>query len=340
MHRAHLRRSRYLVAIATGLALTATLSAAPATAQSPGFASQPRSTAEVAPLSADIEITRTVVDASGDRVVQQETNRFFRGSDGRTRTEAGSTVTIYDPTDQTTIVLDTDTRTYHERSRDTSSLRPQADLDITGNQQLSSPPRMLGRAVMEGVLAEGREYTVTSPTSAGMSGQEYVVTQWLSAEVQLPLRSRVQQPTGEVLEQAYTNLRVGVEPAGSLFEVPTGYRESDPTAAQPQAMCPVTWTSTVLLVSTGPFLGAGSVLAATDPGVGCLFIADAAVFELPLDGFPVTPLGLPVDEWFVFDTGLPVPFLPWVAFGFVGFVANDGSGDLTPVEALVILDIF
>lgn len=85
------------------------------------------------------------------------------------------------------------------------------------------------------------------------------------------------------------------------------------------------------VLSIGPFLGSSSVPAVTDEG--CTFVADAGQFYLPLDGFPTLPLGLPVDEWFVYDTGLPVPFLPYTTFGAVYFAADDDNDGPTVVAS-------
>jgi hypothetical protein len=342
MYRAQLRRPWHAAVLAVGVALTAVLSAAPAAAEAPSGLGHPaRAAVEVVPLSADLTITRTTVGADGELRVERETSRLYRDSLGRTRTEDGSSVTINDPTTQTTVRLDPEARTFRRMTPDRSTLEPSAPRGtIARHQRLASPPRLLGEAVVGGVLAEGREYTVTVPAREGLPARVHEVTTWLSADLQLAVQTRVVAESGEVYEQTYTDIRAGSEPAAALFQVPAGYQQADPTAAGPtQATCPISYPDPVVITSFGSFLGAGFVTAFTDANAGCLFVADAAVFELPLDGFPTTALLQTVDEWFVFDTGLPVPFLPYTAFGDIGFAAAS-TGDATVVDSLVILQIF
>ena len=73
---------------------------------------------------------------------------------------------------------------------------------------------------------------------------------------------------------------------------------------------------------------------------GCVFVYDYAFFEYPLEGVPLTPLGLPFDVWYVYDNGGPLfGFPPWVAFGDVVFVASNGV-DVTIKDGAVILTVF
>lgn len=333
-------RTRKVSALAAGAVLTAvTLAATPAAGQTPDLSAPARAAADVVPLAADLQVTVTAPDGT----VTQEIRHYYRDSQGRTRTEAGTLVTINDPVTGTVTILDTATRTYRSVARDQAPAG--ADLERSAQQvparQLSSEPQLLGRAVIEGVRAEGRTYTVTAPQQHGLSGGTYQVTRWTATGIQLPLVTRVVHPDGTIQEERYTNLRIGVEPATSLFGVPAGFREAGPASgATPAQQCPVAWISLLAMTSVGPFLGDGIVTAVTDPNLGCFFAADAAIFEYPMDGFPLWPLGLPWDEWYVYDTGLPVPFLPYTAFGFLGFVAMHPDGEVVGVESLVILDIF
>jgi outer membrane lipoprotein-sorting protein len=299
----------------------------------PAQASRPDATAKgsgIVPLSADQQISR------GGQ--QQVTNHIYRDSKGRIRVESGSTVTISDPTTGTTIRLDTASRTFQRSTRQQPAARPST---TTKSQPLASPPRSLGTAQVQGVAAQGRAYTVTTPGLKGRPGKSREVTIWLSTEVQLPVQTRVTDATGQAFTQAYTNIRAGVEPAAQLFTVPAGYQElaDPPTHAKLQEACPIYNNDPVILESFGPFLGAGVANAVTNPDIGCIFVADGGVFDPPLAGFPTVPLGSFLDQWYVFDDGSDVPFLPWVAFGDVAFAAANQT-DLTIKDTLVILTIF
>lgn len=341
MSRTQFGWARRTVVLAAGIALTATLVSAPAAGQTSELSKPARASTEVVPVVADLQITRTTGNGTDDRQVEREIHHFYRDSMARTRVEAGSTVTIVDPADRTTVILDTETRTFRQIAPDQARPAP-ADraTDIARDRQLSSSPRSLGEITIEGVPVEGWHYTVTAPERDGFSGGPYEVTRWMSTELQLPVVTRVVYPDGEVREERYTDIRVGTEPAAELFQIPAGYREADPSNVRPQAFCPVAWTDLVIMTSIGDLLGSGIVTALTDPELGCGFVADAASFEYPMDGFPLWALGQPVDEWLVFDTGLSVPWLPYTAFGFISFAAQSPTGELTIVESLVILDIF
>lgn len=92
------------------------------------------------------------------------------------------------------------------------------------------------------------------------------------------------------------------------------------------------------LVSFGFFLADGIMTAQTGPSP-CIFVGDQGLFLSPLDGFPLTNLGLPFDQWEVFDDGSPVPFSPFTVFGSIGFLAFNGQ-DFTFKEGTIILTVF
>jgi hypothetical protein len=164
--------------------------------------------------------------------------------------------------------------------------------------------------------------------------------------VQLPVQTRiVDRASGEETTLAYTDIRAGTEPAADLFAVPAGFRQVDSAAALMQpaedTSCPLeNAPDPLILNSYDIFLDGGAVNAVTDPQRGCLFVADGGAFEYPLDGFPTTPIGLPFDQWFAYDTGGGgLPFLPWVAFGDIAFVAANTT-DATTKDSLVILTVW
>jgi len=298
------------------------------------FGAQPRAAqAKIVPLSADVEVVR-----SGAKDVT--TSRLYRDSQGRTRTESGTQVTISDPTTRTTLKLDTRSRTY---KRSTSA--PADTAKAAGpsqNQTLASAPRALGTAQVQGVQAVGSAYTVTIPAYKTRPAIKKEVTIWLSSQVQLPVVTRVVDSSGQAYSQTYTNIRAGVEPAASLFTLPTGYREAraGTSGATIQETCPLlNEPDPLILESFGPFLGSGVVNATTDPQIGCIFVADAWYFEYPLEGFRTVPLGLPFDQWFVYDNGGLLPFVPYVAFGDIAFAAASLE-DATIKDSLIILTVF
>lgn len=347
MYHKQFRRVRRSLAATAGILLATALTVGtPGIAQSDQAASgrPAQGESKVVPLRADLEITRTSVEATGQRTNEKETQHLYRDSKGRTRTEAGSTVTISDPVGKTTLVLDTATRTY-TRKTGSQSAPDMADRDVADHQKLASAPRSLGTATVSGVRTEGRTYDVSLPARGKLiPARQKEVTLWLSIDLQLPVQTRVVEPSGDANTQTYTNIKAGAEPSAALFTVPAGYREATPAAANGVlATCPLQNDDPVILTSFGyVYLDSRYINAATDFGAGgCVFVADGGIFEYPLGGVPTTPLGLPIDQWFVADCYCGLPYLPYVAFGDIVFVAaNATEPDTTTKDSFITLTIF
>jgi hypothetical protein len=349
MYPTHLRRSRQAVAVTAGLVLATALSAAPAAAQAPsGFGSQPdRGSTEVVPLSAELRITRTIVDADGQQRVEHETNRLYRDSLGRTRTEDGTSITISDPASGVAVVLDTVARTFHRSVAGRSADGAAADGGLASHQQITSTPRSLGTAVIEGVRAEGQEYTVTVPAQGRFPSRQHEVTLWSSTDVQLPVHVRVDKASGDVYEQTYTDIRAGSEPSAALFQVPSGYRPAGPAAAlrtgetsrsTTAATCPVSYLDPVIMFTYVGFMMYSPVPAVTDGAAGCVIVGSAVAWYFPLEIWQGTPLFLPAFWWDAWYRGWIVPS-PYITFGSAIFAAAS-TGDATIVESLIVLQLF
>lgn len=304
-----------------------------------------RKSSTIVPLSADIRISRSEVDASGKRQTEVEANRLYRDSQGRTRKEVGSIVTISDPSTRTTLRLDTKTRTY-QRSTGKPAPTDQGprQSSTSGGEQVATAPRSLGTAQVNGVEAKGQAYTVTTPAVKTRPAQKKEVVLWQSEQVQLTVRTRVSDASGYEYTESYTNIRAGVEPAADLFQAPAGYREASPAIARANAAapCPVFNQPDPLVLNSFDwvYLDSGVINATSDPQLGCLFVASAWAFQYPLAGYATVPLGLPFDQWFVYDTGGGgLPFLPWTAIGDVVFVAANLT-DTTTKDSIIILTVW
>ncbi|BCB77719.1 hypothetical protein GCM10022251_82000 [Phytohabitans flavus] len=326
-------------ALAIGLvtALVVTPAAAQAEQSKPSREARPGKAA--VPVTADLEITKTTVDAAGQRHTTREMQRYARDSRGRTRTEAGTRVTLNDPASRTTATLDLAARTVHKVTSGAKAAAADGRAGAT-QSKLASAPRPLGTRTVQGVPAQGSTYTVAPPPGDPAAGGSEV-TVWQSTEVQLPVSLTVVKPSGKEYTQTYTNIRAGVEPDAKLFEVPAGFASAAPSpaaaptretaaAAASAGDCPYAANSPLVISSSGPFLGGGVLEAYTGSAIlypnpfsptptPCWFIADSAVFESPMDGHPLFPLQLPFDLWDVYDTGGWVPTLPYVAFGYITF---------------------
>jgi hypothetical protein len=342
MHVKHFSKTRRPLAVVSGIALVVGLAAAtPAQANRPARGGDGVDT--VVPLSADLHISRTTVDAAGQRQTEQEVQHVYRDSEGRTRTEAGGTVTISDPTAKTTVVLDVATRTFH-RSAATAPPSDSARQQAPGAAEHSNEPRSLGTSTVSGVSVKGSQYEVKLPASRDLPARTKDVTLWLSTDMQLPVRTQVVEDSGAANTQTYTDIKTGVEPAADLFTVPAGYEEAKPgqaTGAGVLATCPLDNDDPVFLTSFGlVYLDARFVNAFTDGNAGCSFVFDQLVLlDYPLGAFPTTNLFLPFDQWVVYDNGGLLPFLPYVAFADIVFVAGNGS-DTTTKDSFITLTVF
>lgn len=275
-----------------------------------------------------------------------ETNHLYRDGNGRTRQETGAAVTITDPIARSTIQLDLRHQLF-TRSVDGTGVAGLGTSAVTGpavgrTRQLSSAPRSLGTATVQGVRAQGSQYTVTIPSGTATPITKDV-TIWLSTEVQLAVQIRIVDAGGQVYERSYTDIHAGVEPAASLFTVPAGYRDAAVVAASPMAApdCPLTNSPDPLLLSSFGFsLGLGTITGSTDfPNAGCLIAASAIYVEYPMGFRLLDPAGLPYLRWLVGDAGGFLPYVPYVAFGDAAFLAAS-LNDTTVKDSLIVLTVF
>lgn len=300
-----------------------------------GRAAPAATVVKVVALSAVQQVTRSDLTTAGTWRTTQSSSQYYRDSKGRTRVEAGSVVTISDPASATTLRLDRKSQTFLRLSSGDTKRQPDGLSD-----GLSTQSRDIGQSVVSGVPVEGRQYTVTIPASKLQAAKTKEVTVWLSRDLQLPVQTRFYDAAGQDVTTTYTDIRIA-EPAADLFAAPAGYREGRPASqAGTNATCPLDiYFDPSVFVSVRPYGGYGAVGALTDVG-SCLFVADAGWWESPLYLAAITRLLLPFDIWVFGDSVYGyVPFLPWVAFGYVAFAAANTS-DVTVKDALFSMVIF
>jgi len=309
-------------------------------------APQPSDAARITPFSADETISRVTVKADGIKSVTREQNRFYRDSQGRSRYEKGSLVTISDPATKTTLRLDTKNHTFQKTTAPAD--RPDARGDgaspgATG--QITSDQRSLGTKKIDGIAVEGRTYTVTLPATKETPARTKKVTVWLATDLRLTVETSIADSTGQQYTQSYSNISAGKALSADLFTLPAGYSVAGgtgPTAASAAALCPVTNSPDPLILNSyGTTFGSGYINAATDITIGCFFYGSAWYFEFPLEGWATVPLGLPFDQWFVRDNGCYwcLPYVPYVAFGDVVFSATNFT-DVTTKDSFIVLTVW
>ncbi|GIH02166.1 hypothetical protein Rhe02_02330 [Rhizocola hellebori] len=158
-------------------------------------------------------------------------------------------------------------------------------------------------------------------------------------QLQLPVKLSMVEASGAGYSQTYTNIKADVEQPDALFKVPDGYHTAMPPRGtdgdMSTAFYPCAWAvnSPLVINSVGTYFASDAVTAYTTVGGGsgfpplpnfpCIFIQDYPQFEYPLFGYPLTPLpNYLQDVWVVEDTGGFVPWIPYVAFGYIEFTTR------------------
>src|SRR5581483_90727 len=144
--------------------------------------------------------TRKLSD--GNVVTTSTTGRFYRDSQGRTRTERGNLIVIQDPTKRTTIVIDNSSQT----ARRFSGLpNPQGASGPSMSDVTGAKPVSLGNQVISGVETRGTRATAVIP--AGAVGNMLPITQtvevWRSDDLALPIMLKSTDPLNGEHVQLY-----------------------------------------------------------------------------------------------------------------------------------------
>jgi len=235
-------------------ALTAsTLAAA---ASNPYFAPEPPSISG-APFSALVKMQSTTVFADGNRIVRTNTVRYFRDSQGRTRTErsaltsdgssAGtSVITINDPVSAQRYVLYPQAklaviRSIGQGATNSETIEPRDDLSAPfallgfgmgiGARPLteaSASETSLGQQVFQSVSASGTRVVRTIP--AGVLGNERPITStlesWFSPDLGVPVQITQKSSIGGEVTLTLEQI-VRAEPDPALFTPPADYQRHE-----------------------------------------------------------------------------------------------------------------
>jgi hypothetical protein len=182
------------------------------------------------PFSATEERRSLQVLQNGTRIENNQTNRLFRDSQGRTRMEEmNGTVTIFDPVANFQMQLNPSARTARRvgnyqltvarllRSEATPATTPGVTAETTEN---------LNPEVVNGVLAQGVRTIMTIPKGQiGNDREIKVITErWVSNDLQMLIKSTNSDPRFGDTSYQLTGI-VEREPDASLFQSPAGYTE-------------------------------------------------------------------------------------------------------------------
>jgi hypothetical protein len=202
------------------------------------------------PYSAERVTESVKVLADGNRIVQRNTEKLYRDSEGRTRVESEwkgkPLVQIQDPDAGMSYRLYPDTKTGYRmtitapRPARTSGAAPagpaapvpgatkvaeQLAPALAGDATAAvTQSRSLGTKQIEGVTAEGTQTTATVPAGAAGNVKPMVSTteMWLARDLLIPLEMRMTNPfMGESVMRVRNLSRL--EPPTALFAVPADY---------------------------------------------------------------------------------------------------------------------
>jgi hypothetical protein len=198
---------------------------------------------EGAPFSADVvnETVEAMPDGTNSRHATH--GKMFRDSAGRTRSEteligpnAGAAprrfVTIIDPIEQLSIVLDVAAQTAsvsHLPSAPATSVNnvklaaTQAALQRGSKRNTSADTEVLGEMMMEGFSVTGSRHT--RPAEAGAAGK-VAVESWFCSELKIELLATTQVSQSGLQSMTRTTRLTSIvpaEPDPSLFQIPIGY---------------------------------------------------------------------------------------------------------------------
>jgi hypothetical protein len=192
------------------------------------------------PFSATEERRSLQILQNGTRIENNQTNRLFRDSEGRTRVEEmNGTATIFDPATNRRVELNPTART--ARSVNNYQLAVRGALTVTPAtaQGATTETENLSAQMVNGVPAQGVRMTMTIPRGQiGNDREIRVVTErWVSNDLQMLIKSSNTDPRFGDTSYQLTGI-VEREPDASLFQIPAGYTEVGPGAPAGRGISP------------------------------------------------------------------------------------------------------
>ncbi len=244
-------RKALLLVVLLCAGLTGTLAA---TAAGPLFADDPPAIPGQ-PYSAGSETTSTTLFTDGNRIVRNNTTRYFRDSRGRTRVERGlaaldgsgtqtnGAITIDDPVKSQRYILNTQLRTALVYKTDAGKPAPvggamvalesaepfallglRMALGASATTESASDSTTLGQKVVNGLLATGTRTIRTIPS--GVLGNEKPITstldRWVSTDLGVTVQITEQSSIGGTVVFNLGQIERG-EPDPALFSIPADY---------------------------------------------------------------------------------------------------------------------
>jgi hypothetical protein len=187
------------------------------------------------PLSAsEVRHTEQIL-SDGSHISTSESERFYRDSMGRMRTETATGAIVFDPVAGFTYDFTTSRKTYIKRpvssvatvtiaaANHRSSIRSSSG---QGKPEKAPVIEDLPAQSLNGIYVKGARLTITIP--AGTIGNDHdlkvINERWFSDDLELLVRSSNSDPRFGTSTYELTNISQG-PPDPALFQIPAGYSE-------------------------------------------------------------------------------------------------------------------
>jgi hypothetical protein len=226
------------------------------------------------PFSATEERRSLQILQNGTRIENNQTNRLFRDSEGRTRVEEmNGTATIFDPATNRRVELNPTARTARSVNNLFAVRAPGGiavlNTPATGQGATTETTENLSAQMVNGVPAQGVRTTMTIPRGQiGNDREIRVVTErWVSNDLQMLIKSSNSDPRFGDTSYQLTGI-VEREPDASLFQIPAGYTEVGPGVTPGRSGGPAGGRSPGVPGSRGPAGRGGRGVAPDSPEPG------------------------------------------------------------------------
>ena len=201
------------------------------------------------PIIAD----REVISYNADEEKSQTVEKYYRDEEGRTRIEQQNIITINNPISKTTVVLDSVAKTF-SKIQWTQNVVPVNTSTLEDSDVVRRPKtRDVGSQVIEGIQTVGEETINTITLGNSQNPIRGITTTWASKKMQLLINYSYKDSLGNSITSNLKNIKVGVNPDESLFEIPEDYTDiaevynGVENKIQPNAVCPLQISYTAVL---------------------------------------------------------------------------------------------
>jgi len=180
--------------------------------------------AEVPPSIPGLADCLTTLQSPNGTVSQPSPSTLLRSLDGKLRVDLGQTSVITNPVDRVVILLDhvkLEARTLPmDKTPGPPALPNRPNIPALPSAGGGGNIEDLGKSMIQGILAEGKRYTIPAP---GTATAPTIAEVWTCTATQLPVMSKITGAFG--VRTSICKTAPVANPAPSSFQVPAGYKQ-------------------------------------------------------------------------------------------------------------------